>query len=142
MMAYPTGPNGALVKTNLENVINSFGTGFSISSFTWDKAVAMAQSLGGQLLDTKIMSVAGKTVAGVGAVTSAGTFYMGISDGSGFTWSDYGKNAILVGLSVTSVALTFLASSPVVVFTTLGVSAASLIISFVPNSVFGQPGPC
>lgn len=135
LVNYPSGPNGALAKTNLENVLNSFGTGFSIQSLTWDGGIDLARAMGGTLLDTKVIQYAGRTIAGLGAVTSIGTFVIGISDGSGFTWDYDGKNLLLAALGIGSVLLTFTPAAPIYA---VGVSAAALVIGFIPA---GDP-PC
>lgn len=121
------GSDRTAVNENLENALWGVGLATNISSWSIDKAVALAHSVGLNLREFFPMAVvAGRYIGVAGLAMSTRTLYIGLSDG--YTFDEDGWNIALTALSGTTVALTFVAASP---WIAVAVGAVTITIAVV-----------
>lgn len=115
------------MSVNVTKTINILGLTNSLASFSYDKALALARSIGGvQATELQLLSHLGKRIGLVSTVVSSVQVVIGLADGE-FTWDEDGMNSVNLALGITT---TFLigATAPVWIVPTIGVVSCGMAV--------------
>lgn len=132
----PGGADRSQMNQSLQDALFATGLANDITGFSWSKADALLRSLGANIDEfLPTLSVAGRTVgvvggtfAGAGVLMSGTKLYLGITDGTGFTWDDDGWDVVQFGLAAAGGGV-LLAGGVVAAIASLVIGGVSIGIS-------------
>lgn len=99
----------------------------SLASFSYDKALALARSIGGvSAQELQLLSHLGKRIGVVGVTIGTVQVVIGLADGE-FTWNEDGWNGINLALGITT-TLILTSTAPIWVVPTLGLVSCGIAV--------------
>lgn len=131
------GSDRAQMLENLSWALNQTGLINGVGGFTWSKGDALLRSIGANIDEfLPSMSMAGRTFGVVGGSFSIGgvlisgsKLFIGVTDGSGWTWDDDGWDSVQLGLAIAGLGLTLAGGGIVVAVASVVVGGVSIGLS-------------
>lgn len=122
---------------NLGWALDQTGLINGIGGFTWAKGDALLRSVGANIDEfLPSMSMAGRTFGVVGGSFSVGgvlisgsKLFIGVTDGSGWTWDDDGWDSVQLGLALAGMGLTLVGGGVIVAVASVVIGGVSIGLS-------------